>query len=403
MVEGSTTVKTGYRPLWQDTPGYKTFVDTDSQKGILPSQQENKVSPPEPNSGKAREKQQGLPLPSDHAKGRDKVIGPTNFNTPGPGMKVPVRTLSVPGQEYGHPTKYDYNMPTRRPGVTAQVEKEGANPLPQTRQKNLSPGYNKQRRLDYLRKPSKKLKSRLRYKTDLKFDPADKRYRKYYRQYPERFKRKGISPYTTPAERTKAWREDQKEDAHRKGLTQKEQEKRRKTTPKTPRSRKPKPPGSTSKVYAGLENWETLSRSADAGSWTTMLKETIPPNQLSQNYGKGQSYDTGTPRTDPSLQKGQPQRAPNLTQHHQPGLLTQHKIPMRKQPQVEINNPSSGSGKVIPLPQFTDLVNNTQAIPDGRQDRYLRNVSAHTKDDVKQALTRSIMASVVNRYLGREK
>ena len=42
-------------------------------------------------------------------------------------------------------------------------------------------------------------------------------------------------------------------------------------------------------------------------------------------------------------------------------------------------NPTDGSGKVIPPSYSTDLVNNTQSIPDGRQDRYLRNNNFQVK------------------------
>lgn len=413
--KGLMSDKKAYRPRWQDTPGYKTVVDQKSQLGISPNQQESKTDKGQGNSdaawpvqpGAAREKERALPLPSNHDKKRDKKVGPTTVNKP---RHVPDRTLSIPGQEYGHPTKYDYNMPTRRDGVTGAIddiyeedpiddqmivdggERMGANPLPTKRQKNAPPAYKKQNRLNYLRDPAKKLEMRLRYHTELKYDADNKRYRSYYSQYPKRYERRGQSPYNTPAERSKAWREDQKAKAKRKGITPKQQEKDRKRNPSAPKSRKPKQPGTTSRTYSQesfTAAWDLLGSDWPA-NWNTQVKKTKPPEQLDQNYGKGKSRDTGTPRKDPKKQEGESLRAPNLHEKHQPGLFTQHKPPAAGKPNVQVNNPTSGSGKVIPMSYYTDIVNNTQQVPDGRQDRYERN----NNFQVKQAAT---MADILRR------
>ena len=385
IVGSGSGSKTAYRPRWQNTPGYQTFVDQKSQLGILPGQQESKTDTGTDNAdaawpvqpGEAREKERALPLPSNHSKKRDKKVGPTTFNKP---TKIPYRTLSVPGEQYGHPTKYDYNSPTRRPGVTA------ANPLPTKRQNKLPPAYAKKMRMNYRQNPSKKLKSRIKYKTRGKFDPAAKRYRKYYRQYPQRYKRRGMSPHQTPAERTKAWREDQKQQAKRKGITPKQQERNRKRSPKSLRTRTPGSSGSTSRTYSLtrslVDAWDKLGANW-AVEWETQLKKTQPPEQLDQNYGKGQSRDTGVPRKDPKKQDQHSLRTPNLDTKHQPGLMTQHHPPAAGVPNVQVNNPTSGSGKVLPLSYYTDFANNTQQIPSGRQDRYLHN----NNFQVKQAAT----------------
>jgi hypothetical protein len=411
------TDKKAYRPLWQDTPGYKTVVDDNSTKGILPSQQESKTDtgqsrldsawPVQP--GQAREKERALPIPSDHSKKRDKKVGPTTVNKP---RYSPPRTLSVPGEQYGHPTKYDYGTPTRRdmtggeeediyeedpmddqqivPG-SEDLDHMAGSVLPEKRQTNLPPAYRKQKRLDYIRDPSKKVKERMEYRTKGKFDPQAKRYRKYYRQYKNRYKRRGLSKFNTPAERTKAWREEQGAAAKRKGITPKEQAEDRKKKPL--RTRTKKDPGSTSKVYATTEGlmaaWEMLGANWPI-DWNTTTKKTQPPGQLDQNHGKGKSRDTGTPRTSPGKQQGESLRAPDLHEKHQPGLFTQHHPPAAGVPNVQVNNPTSGSGKVIPPSYTTDLVNNTQAIPDGRQDRYERN----NNFQVKQAAT---MAQILDR------
>jgi len=391
------TDKKAYRPRWQDTPGYKTVVDDKSTKGILPSQLENKTDTGQSRldsawpvaPGVAREKERALPLPSGHSEQREKKVGPTTVNKPD---KVPFRTLSVPGQEYGHPVKYDYNGVTRRPGITGAEDEDhtAGSVLPEKRQNKLPPAYRKQKSLDYLKNPSKKTESRQRYQTRGKFDPQAKKYREYYRQYPGRYKRRGQSPYGTAAERTKAWREEQGQDAKSKGISREEQAKRRKDKPL--RTRTKPPSGSTSKTYASenlMADWEMLGANYPL-DWNTTTKKTEAPNQLDQNYGKGQSRDTGVPRTSPGKQKGESQRAPDLHGKHQPGLFTQHIPPAAGMPNVQVNNPTSGSGKVIPLSFTTDLVNNTQQIPDGRQHTYERN----NNFQVKQAAT---MAEILDR------
>ena len=407
--------KTAYRPRWQETPGYKTVVDDKSTKGILPSQLENKTDTGQSRldsawpvaPGVAREKERALPLPSGHSKQREKKVGPTTVNKP---RYSPDRTLSVPGQQYGHPTKYDYGSPTRRDMTSAEedlyeedpmddqqivpgsddLDHMGGSVMPEERQHKLPPAYRKEVKLDYIKNPSKKIEERMEYRTKGKFDPQAKRYRKYYRQYPQRYKRKGLSKFNTPAERTKAWREEQGQDAKRKGISKEEQAKRRKDKPL--RTKTKAPPGSTSKTYASenlMADWDMLGANYPL-NWNTTTKKTEAPNQLDQNYGKGQSRDTGVPRTSPGKQKGESQRAPDLHEKHQPGLFTQQIPPAAGVPNVQVNNPTSGSGKVIPLSFTTDLVNNTQQIPDGRQHTYERN----NNFQVKQAAT---MAQILDR------
>lgn len=386
-----------YRPLWQDTPGYKTLVDDSSTKGILPSQQESKTDTGQSRldsawpvtPGGSGEKQRALPLPSEHSKQREKKVGPTTVNKP---RVSPPRTLSVPGEQYGHPTDYDYNNVTRRPGVT------GGNSLPTKKQNNLPPAYRKQVSLDYLKNPKKKTDERREYQTEGKRDPQAKKYRKYYRQYPKRYKRKGLSKFNTPAERTKAWRVEQGQAAKRKGISKEEQAKRRKDKPL--RTRTKKDPRSTSKTYASegfMADWDMLGANWPV-DWNTTTKKTQPPGQLDQNYGKGQSRDTGTPRTSPGKQQGESLRAPDLSGKHQPGLTTQHLPPATGMPSVQVNNPTGGSGKVIPLSFTTDLVNNTQMVPDGRQDQYERN----NNFQVKQAATMSQILDRVDEEIRRK-
>ena len=381
--------KKAYRPLWQDTPGYKTLVNDKSTKGILPSQLESTnpdrgqgnldaMWPVAP--GEAREKERALPLPSNHDKKREKRIGPTTYNKP---RHIPYRTLGVPGAEYGHPTKYDYNMPTRRHETLAgmddeyedvyeedpvddQLEVEGAGttnkgPFPSERQHNLrGVGKRVPRRWYRRNKQTKKRQEKREYKVE-KRQPAYKKKKKYRRLYPHRYKRKGIDA-RTPAQKTKAWRQEKKIEDRMK-------------------------PASMKGRKAGLEMLSEVMEMLGidmAGStlnWDTQVKKTEAPDQLDQNFGPGQSRGLGTPRKDQGEQKGESLRTPDVYEKHQPGLYTQNLPPAAGAINTPTtNNPTDGSGKVLPMAWYTDAVNNTQAIPDGRQDRYLRN----NNFDVKQ-------------------
>lgn len=381
--------KKSYRSRWQEWPGYKTVVDQKSQLGILPSQQESKTDTGQSRQdaqwpvapGKAREKERALPLPSDHSKKRDKEIGPTVYNKP---RKVPTRTKSVPGEQYGHPTKFDYNYPRRRQNVTAEAREAFdavADLFPAKRQNNQR-GVSERYTQNYYRinKPQIQVKRR-RWWRKKRLDPRLKRRKEMYRKYPDRYERRGQSPFNTPAERTEQWREDQKDTAKRKGLTRKEWEKKRKDKKKTAQMRD---------LFAEVReilggNWPQ--------NWNTQVKNTQPPNTLSQNFGPGKSRGKSTPRNAPYEQKGESLKAPNLDNKPQEGLRKNRPDdpPASKMPAVQVNNPTSGSGKVIPLEYYTQLVNNTQQVPDGRQDRYLRN----NNFQVKRAATYSdIMANV---------
>ncbi len=200
-----------YRAPVQEWAAPKTFTSLGPSKGlhvpdVVDKGQSNNSWPVPP--GDKREKERPLPLPSDHDKYRDKVIGPTYYNK---NDYVPTRTKSVPGDQYGHPTKYDYGMPTRRKFSTPGDA--GSTPFirkPADRQKNQK-GVSKQRsKQDYLRNRARLKPERRKYWRKKKRDPDTKRQRKYYRMYEKRYTRKGKSPYMTPAERSKAWRKEQK-------------------------------------------------------------------------------------------------------------------------------------------------------------------------------------------------
>jgi len=359
------TVRRAYRSQWQEWPGYKTLVDEKSEKGILPSDTEDDY----PGRGQdkldhiwpvelrqPREKERALPLPSDNDEKREKRIGPTYYNK---NRKVPYRTKSEPGEEYGHPTKLDYNYVRRRQDVTAgeDGEREAAGLFPVVHQKSQrgpSRVYYKQWYLRH-REPIKR-RERVKYRTRLKFDPRDKLRRKYRRLYPLRYKRRGLGPMT-PAERSREWRREQALQERRAA-------------------------SHVAGLEALAEAMEILGLDVLAGNWpvdwNTHHKKVEPPEQLDQNYAPSQPRGT-VPRKDPEKQKGEPLRAPDLDRKPQKGL--QWKIepaaPGGTYPIREVNNPGSGSGKVIPM--WGDFVNNTQQVPDGRQDRYVRNDNFEVK------------------------
>lgn len=93
------------------TPGYTTFVSPDS-KSNLPTgndREKEQVLPPEsathssPSSGNGEShKDHGTSIPK------------FEMNTPDNDIPDRPRTLPSSGEEYGHPTKFDYGMPTRR-------------------------------------------------------------------------------------------------------------------------------------------------------------------------------------------------------------------------------------------------------------------------------------------------
>lgn len=350
--------KTAYRPRLQDTPGYKTLVDRDSELGVFPDETDDNgdLSEGQTNLDSAfpvelpqgRTKQRALPLPSNHDKLRDKRIGPTYYNK---NRKYPVRTKSVPGEDYGHPTKFDYNMPTRRHEVLA-VEREAV-VIPKTPQKrNVGSDARKRQRLYRQKAPRLRVENKLRYKK-LKRNPQFRLRNKMRKKYPNRYKRRGVDNRTN-AERSRDWR---KENQSREAACLLVKE---------------------AATILKLGIWPS--------GWNTLLKDTQSPEQLDQNYGNGQSRNTGIPRLNVQKQEGESLRTPNLSQKEQRGLQWELDPPASgglDYPVVFSMNPTDGSGKVIPPSWYTDMANNTQAIPDGGSDRYLRN----NNFDVKTAAT----------------
>ena len=400
--------KKGYSSRWQDHPGYKTVVDMKSEKGILPEQTEdgdlgdgqgNMESMWPVELSQTREKERALPLPSNHDKKRDKHIGPTYFNKP---RKSPDRTLPEPGEEYGHPTKYDYNFPTRRKNVSGADDEEeedteevpesagmdstidnliemmgAVNPFPSPadRQRNQGGSADRYSEQYYRQHPQIRQRAKRKYDTELKRSPKLKRKKKKYNDNPSRYERRGLG-VSTPAERTRKWREDQSMSTD--SVIKKHD--RSQELEQNQRSRRNMQAG----LEALAEAFELLGLEQTAGNWplnwNTTVKKTAPPGGLQRNFDPENSGGTGTPRNDPGAQKGVSLRAPDLDEKHQPGLFTQHEPPAAGEINTPTtNNPTDGSGKVIPMSYYTDLVNNTQEVADGRQDNYLHNNNFEVK------------------------
>jgi hypothetical protein len=375
--------KKAYRSLPQQWPGFSSFVDDKSQRGLSDHNFEPNFDTgqdrldsmwPQPKTNE-REVERALPLPSDaDVEGqRTKHIGPTTFNKP---EVNPERTFPERGDEYGHPTKFDYNYIQRR-NVTAEEELFLSNKEALRRE---TQGEEKRYHQRYIRRNAPRIRrKRLQYwNTRGKRDPKTKRRLRICDAIPSKCVTRGKSPFRTPAERTKAWREEQGEKAKRKGISTKDLARRREMARKA---------HSLAVEAAELLGFEIV---ATAG-WVTQLKTTEAPHTLDQNYGEGLSQNPGSPRKDPFTQEGESLRAPNLTDKQQFGLdwEVEPRAPGGSYPIKTINNPGSGSGKVIPM--WGDFVNNTQAIPDARQDRYLTN----NNFDVKVAATMAdILANV---------
>jgi hypothetical protein len=335
-------MKKSYRSPVQDLSGYTTFTNQQSQQGLSPTKYEY-TSTPEQDSAwdpsrkkQMRESPSALPLPDRQKKDRVRKVGPTTYNNvdrkpDGNSPKlnnINWRTIPEEGSNYGHPTKYDYNYPTRRVNQTrfsammvhyAEMVHVGVPKLPSPgkRQNKLRSQEKIEKAKDYKVNRNVVLRERKQhYRQELKNDPNRDRYQRLYRKYPNRFKRTKTSPYGSAAERTKAWRQEEKQEAKRKGLTQEELAKKRKKT---------------------AEDW---------GIW---YKRTYPPE-------------------NPDAIS---QRVPNFTGRPQPGLKG---APPKKNPGIfrKVKNvPSAGSSKVIPL--WSDKVNRGQPVPQGVPRDYLRN------------------------------
>lgn len=309
-----------YRRPAVEMTGYKTYVTDLSQKGIAPSDFKSYADPARVNwpvtPPQSHDKDEVIPIPQTFTdENREQNVGKTHYNTPKrreQGLKN-WRTLSEDGEEYGHPTKWDYNYPKRRQNVTSAVQiRKPSERQHKTRgeEKLDKDRYYRQNKQEILRKRKK------HYRSEVKTDPDRDRYQRLYREYPKRYKRQKLSPYQTGAERTQAWRDEKKEIARRRG-------------------EKP----SDVKSVKTAENWYT---------WT---KKTEPPES--------------------SRSEGRSLRVPNLKDHPQKGLFTPERKPLPGPYGGPHKLYDPATSKVVP--QQTDIRNHDQPVPEDVPNNYLRN------------------------------
>jgi hypothetical protein len=199
--------------------GVQTFVSpTKGRTDESPEGNENER--PYASKNKVR----GIPLPSEHKKDRtQKTPGNHSFNVPSgteDGTKVPIRTKSTPGEDYGHP--YKENVYPRRTLVSESVI-----PSSSERQKNqmgeASRYYEK-----YYQRNKKNIieKSKQRYKRK-RNDPREKKRRELYKdkKIKDKFERVPTGGYSDPSERTKDWRKEQK----KAGIARKQKRRKRRS------------------------------------------------------------------------------------------------------------------------------------------------------------------------------
>jgi hypothetical protein len=179
-------------------PGVQTFV-TDKSMLNLP----NDID---------REKQVVLPSGSSATpqSGDDRSIGTFEYGKPDNDITDRPRTLGVPGEDYGHPTKYDYGFPTRR-DMTAYSSGD-PRPTKQRRQINRQRAKDRAR---YRKERRQRIRNSLRrYHHFCKRNQKCTRKRQFQRENPQRYRRK---PPISEAMRKRLRRK--REQAHRQTQT----------------------------------------------------------------------------------------------------------------------------------------------------------------------------------------
>lgn len=199
----------GYRPPVGDTSP-KTYVSEKPSKGINHPSGDTIDHPP--GEGYKSDRSRSFPQPTDTKKnltrtppgnGAYNVPGPSTDTGPTPKTDTPVRTTSVPGDEYGHP--YKDNVYPRRTGGNLYPSFEER----QRDQKGDAKRYTRR----YYRRNKSQIKSRAnrRYRK-VKDRPSFRRIRSLRQdtKYADRYRRLPAGGYKSQAERSKDYRKDQK-------------------------------------------------------------------------------------------------------------------------------------------------------------------------------------------------
>lgn len=200
-----------YRAPASELPGTKTLVRPDSQQN-LPSDldREKEVALPAESATPNSPSSGGGENTDDHGGNIPRFV----LNRPDNDIDKRPRTLPQPGADYGVPTKYDYNMPTRRSltaeyalfdwmyddwrGEPSEEDPRVAASFPKQRQRKQRGVQRHKSRMNYRKNRNKyKQKAKQRYKRN-RNKPEYKRKQKMRRQHPQRFKRRTGSVLTAP-------------------------------------------------------------------------------------------------------------------------------------------------------------------------------------------------------------
>lgn len=184
-----------------ETPHGDQHAESKTPKPTTENNERSRLSPPQ---GVPREREVARPLPDGHPEQRDRVIDRYVNVVPDAEpdsrdrrrTETPIRTLGIPGEQWGNPTKFDYNMPTRR---VSQFPKERQRDQRQ-KAKRVSLQWYRRNRSKHVRRSQRRYR-RIRYRSQFK------RTNKLRHRFPTRFKRRPGGGYRSPAKRTKDWRE----------------------------------------------------------------------------------------------------------------------------------------------------------------------------------------------------
>ena len=255
-----TSKKVSYRPPAGDMAGVQTYVNQTNKQNLPPNTDKSpsdNYSKREKGQNAPENKQQALPITPKHKPQRQQTppvseTGGGGGSASRPQINVPphsdgapggkslhkdrVRTKGVPGEEYGHPhTQQDYRIKKRRPGVLASDDEAGIEAgymdgrPPAQRQRNQR-GQSKRYNMIKDRQPKKKKprqRERKKWWKRVRNRGTVKKYKRFQRKMPKRFKRIPGGGFPTPASRTKDWREKGNPGAYEK-YEKKRQEKRKK-------------------------------------------------------------------------------------------------------------------------------------------------------------------------------
>jgi hypothetical protein len=205
----------GYRAPASELPGVTTLVTDRSKKGLPPTSSfpQDKRYPLRPDQAQEEDRIQLLPLPSDfrQQRERNRKAPPAQYQKPGTPEEDPegrslsedkVRTLGIPGEEWGNPVNdQGIRSPRRRPSFVAgddiQHDQRG-------KAKRYQQEYYRSHR-------SEKNQAAKQWYRRNRNNPQSERRRDKREDNPKKYERRPGGGYSDPADRTQDWREEHKE------------------------------------------------------------------------------------------------------------------------------------------------------------------------------------------------